>query len=339
MAVTNIPAPDNDVVQTWLKGTRDKKLVYSAKDKKWKIVPANKVTEGDVSYENYQQGEKTIGKESPYTPSRDEAGNIIPPPTAGAARYEAAVNPLKPFIDKYGLYVRTDEGGETYLADKTNKRYYLYYTSDGTLQLDFDYDKVKKAAIDDLKKTGQLNALFDELYKRKAISKSTYDLKSIVADDFNAGLQKLISEYSKSVIASNQPNQDPQKFFDFVRGVIGEAPVDEGTLPRREFQDISKEQLNAFIDSIYLETIGRKPTDEQRSAKFKELNKIVKAGILTTTKKVGGEIQTRQTGGFDERKQTLKLQEQLKSENPLEYERRQAFEFMTELGKIMSGGM
>ena len=68
MAVTNIPAPDNDVVQTWLKGTRDKKLVYSAKDKKWKIVPANKVTEGDVSYENYQQGEKTIGKESPYIP-------------------------------------------------------------------------------------------------------------------------------------------------------------------------------------------------------------------------------------------------------------------------------
>jgi len=60
---------------------------------------------------------------------------------------------------------------------------------------------------------------------------------------------------------------------------------------------------------------------------------------LTTTKKVGGEIQTRQTCGFDERKQALKLQEQLKSENPLEYERRQAFEFMTELGKIMSGGM
>jgi hypothetical protein len=60
VAITNIPAPDNDVVQSWLKGTRDKKLVYSVKEQKWKVVPANKVVKGDVTYENYQQGEKLM---------------------------------------------------------------------------------------------------------------------------------------------------------------------------------------------------------------------------------------------------------------------------------------
>jgi hypothetical protein len=64
---------------------------------------------------------------------------------------------------------------KTYLADKQNQRMYLYYTSDGTLKLDYDYDKIKKAALDDFKKTGQLNNLFDELYKRKYISKETYN--------------------------------------------------------------------------------------------------------------------------------------------------------------------
>jgi len=77
----------------------------------------------------------------------------------------------------------------------------------------------------------------------------------------------------------------------------------------------------------------------QKLVKLKQLNKIVKQGVLTTERRVGGEIQSRTTGGFDQQEQQLKLQEKLKAENPLEYERRQAFGFMDELQKIMSGGM
>jgi len=61
--------------------------------------------------------------------------------------------------------------------------------------------------------------------------------------------------------------------------------------------------------------------------------------VLTTQKKVGGEIQTRTTGGFDQQREGLELQEKLKTENPLEYERRQAFGFMDELQKVLGGGM
>ena len=335
MAEIKIPKPSSDVVQTWLKGTRDKKLVYSTATRKWKIVAAGEVADDDVTYESYQQGKTTFPKKE-YEGKGDAAGKAQ---LETVARYETQANPLKKYIDEYGLSVKVEADGTAYLADKQNKPYYLYFTSDGTLKIDFDYDKVKKAALDDLKKTGQLNTLFDELYKRKLIDKETYDLKSTTTNQFNQALKFFINEYSKSVIELNEPYRTPQNFFEFMLGIAGEPGGGEENLPRREFQDISKEQLNAFIDGIYLETIGRKPTDEQRTAKMKELNKIVKAGIVTTTRKVGGELQTRRKGGFDEQQEALRLQEQLKTENPLEYERRQAFDFMDQLQKIMSGGM
>ena len=337
MAEVKIPKPDNDTLQTWLKGTRDKKLVYSTATRKWKIVPAGEVADEDVTYENYQQGKTTFTKKE-YEGKGDSANRAQ---LETVAQYEAGANPLKAEIEKYGLKVYTDpqRDGVTYLADDKNNPFYVYFTSDGTLKGDTNYDVVKAAAINDLKKTGQLNSFFEELYKRKVISKEVYERKDIGSDQFNSALAQLISEYSKSVFILNEPLKDPQNFFDFVKGIIPTAGADERDLPRREFQDISKEALNAFIESIYLETIGRKPTEEQRSAKLKELNKIVKRGIVTTTTVEGGELVTRRKGGFDEQKQSLKLQEQLKQENPLEYERRQAFDFMDELQKIMSGGI
>jgi len=244
VAVTNIPTPDNDVLQTWLKGTRDKKLVYSTKERKWKIVQAGKVARDDVTYESFQQGEKSFesvkGDGTPQEISVDWAKK----------RYESATNPLKKYIDEYGLSVKVEKDGTAYLADKQNKPYYLYFTSDGTLKIDFDYDKVKNAALDDLKKTGQLNTLFDELYKRKLIDKETYDLKSTTTNQFNQALKFFINEYSKSVIELNEPYKTPQNFFEFMLGIAGEPGGGEENLPRREFQDISKEQLNAFIDGI-----------------------------------------------------------------------------------------
>lgn len=128
-------------------------------------------------------------------------------------------------------------------------------------------------------------------------------------------------------------------FLDFLKTGISSGKGGRANLPTRTFQDISKVELNAFIDQIYLETIGRKPTEEQRASKLKELNKIVKKGVLSESKIVGGEIQQRTTGGFDEQEQALKLREKLKTENPLEFERRQAFGFMDELTKILGGGL
>lgn len=318
------------------------KLVWDKTTRQWVVTKLDKVASADITYDDWKQGTKSYE-------AATGGGTTATPDIQSKTR--ALTDPLADTVERYGLQVVTDpQTGRTELKGfeidpKTGKRstvgkpYYLYLDSKNQIQISTDYDSVKSKAIADLKASGQLNALFQDLYNKKLIKKETYDSKNIAAADFNAALLGSIEQYSRTVIANRQfggPTEAPP-FLSFLQGIS--APGGEENLPERRFQDISKTELNAFIDQIYIETIGRKPTEEQRASKLKQLDNIVKAGILTTTKKVGGEIQTRQTGGFDEQEQSLRLQEQLKKENPLEYERRQAFSFIDELQKTMQGGM
>ena len=337
MAEKGIPKPTVEQQRALGRVGPDWRLVWNREKENWEVKRLKDVSPSAITYQKWSDGQKT------YTlvPGKFEGprkGNEVPL----ESRPFAETNPLLPKIRDLNLQVVTDEKtGQTYLAGENNIPYFAYFGS-GQVTIEKDYNIVKNAAIKDLQTSGRMQELFEELYKRKQISKSTYQSKSTIANDFNAALAGLISEYSKAIVEFNQtgPGLEPPDFLGYSRGLfVGEGEGKEDPLPRREFQDISKVELNAFIDQIYVETIGRKPSEEQRSAKLKELNKIVKEGILTTQKKVGGEIQSRTTGGFDQQEQQLKLEGKLKTENPLEYERRQAFDFMGQLQKILSGGM
>ena len=328
-----------------LKGS-DWRLVWDPQSKNWKTVKVGEVKSADITYDDWRNGQTTY---TPITPGRGGALDVA----EQTATREAEQDPLYKYVRDYALEVVTDtENGNTYLrgipkGGTTAVPFYLYLDSKGVIHLSENYDAIKKKTLDDLKATGKLDAFFQELYNKKKISKETFNSRNIQSTDFNAALVDLINTYSKGVIGNRQFDPTATKAPDFLTflqsgaglsGAGGGGGGDEN-LPRREFQDISKIELNNFIDAIYLETIGRKPSEEQRKAKLKELNAIVKKGIVTTTSVVGGEIQTRRKGGFDEQQQALRLQQELKTQNPLEYERRQAFEFMDELQKIMSGGM
>ncbi|NDB58552.1 hypothetical protein EB001_08915 [bacterium] len=331
--IVKIPEPSKEDLKRakTLFGT-DNVLVWDNVKKKWKIVKEETVSVNTVTYERWKSGVTEIE-------NTGSKGSSVPL----SSRPFAETNPLLKVIEENNLQIVTDpDTGETYLAGKNNNKVYLYYGSAG-VEVSDNYDKVKKAALDDLKSTGQLDAVFELLYKNKAISKDTYNTKNTLTNDFNAGFASLLSEYSKAAVAFNTTGvgQEPPNFLEYSLKLIGTGKGGEGDgfTPTRTFQDIGEAELNAFIDQIYIETIGRKPNDEQRASKFKELNKIIKKGILTTREKVGGEIQTRTTGGFDQQREGLELQEKLKAENPLEYERRQAFGFMDELQKVLGGGM
>lgn len=324
-------------------GVSNHRLVWDRNNRKWTVKKLDKVGSVDITYDEWRGGAKSY-----------EAGTtaFTPVPVNLADEAKAIADPLANIVEKFGLTVVTDPKTnrtqlEGFTIDpKTGKRtttsvpFYLYLDSKNQIQVSENYDAVKSKAIADLKATGKLDSFFQDLYNKKLISKETYNSRNIAASDFNAALLGSINEYSRNVIANREfggATQAPD-FLGFVQGLGGRGGG-EPNLPTREFQDISKAELNNFIDQIYLETIGRKPSEEQRAAKLKELNKIVKQGVLSTRKVVNGEVQYRTTGGFDEQEQALKLQQKLKEENPLEYERRQAFEFMDELQRIMSGGM
>jgi len=331
-----IPAPDKEILKRakTLFGT-DNVLVWDGINNKWKIKKDDKVTTNDVRYKEWEQGQQ---EEKEGTSTRGDIGVV--PYYDRPGRREGD---LQSAIDENNIAITVDpEDGRAIVKSGENQVWIYLDSGSKDYEVSSDYDKVKKAVLLDLKTAGTLNQLFDELYAKKQISKATYESKNTTANDFNARLVGILNEYSKAIVQGNEGSggsYQPPSLIDYAKGLFVGVGGEKQPLARREFQDISKDQLNAFIDQIYIETIGRKPSEEQRSAKLKELNKIVKEGILTTQKKVGGEIQTRTTGGFDQEQQQLKLQEQLKSENPLEYERRQAFGFLNQLQKIMSGGM
>lgn len=338
-----IPKPTGEQILALQRmGISNHRLVWDRNNRTWSVKKLDDVFAADITYQDWQGGQKSyegVTQTSAAMPSDVEK------------RVRDTTDPLIGVIEQYGLAVTTDpERGITQLKGfiidpATGKRattaveHFIYLDSKNQLQVSSDYDAIKNKALKDLKESGQLDALFQDLYNKKKISKDTYNSRNTADSAFNAAFLGAIRNYSTTVINNRELglSTEAPNFLNVLKGL--ETGGDEQPLGRRTFQDISKVELNAFIDSIYLETIGRKPTEEQRSAKLKELNKIVKQGVLTTERKVGGEIQSRTTGGFDQQEQQLKLQEQLKTENPLEYERRQAFGFMDELQKIMSGGM
>jgi hypothetical protein len=337
MAEKTIPKPTLEAQRAQSLGGPDFRLVFDREQEKWVVKRVEDISPSAITYQKWSDGQKT------YTlvPGKFDGprkGNVVP----FEFRPFAETNPLATRIRDKNLQIVTDpQNGRTYLGDGKSE-FYVYFGSDNAVTIEPDYDIVKKAALDDLRTSGKLQELFDELYKRKQISKATYNSKSTTANDFNASLAGLIGEYSKAVVDFNTTGvgQEPPNFLQYSKGLfVGFGEGKEGPIPSRTFQDIGKNELNAFIDQIYIETIGRKPTEEQRASKLTELNKIVKKGVLTTQKKVGGEMQTRTTGGFDQQREALKLRGGIEEENPLEFERRQAFDFMGELQKIMQGGM
>ncbi len=340
-----IPKPKKDQILAWQRsGVGNWRLVWDRAARDWTVKKVADVPAASITYEEWQGGQKSYAL--PDTAATQMPSDVV-------RRVRDTTDPLAGIVEQYGLQLTTDpQTGRTELKGfeidpKTGKRttvgvpHYIYLDSKNQIQISSDYDSIKRKAITDLKATGQLNALFQDFYNKKLISKETLNSQDITRADFNAALLGSIEEYSRNVIGSREAGAATQapNFLNYIKGLGGRGGVDEADLPRREFQDISKDQLNAFIDNIYLETIGRKPTDEQRKAKLKELDKIVKTGIVSTKTVAGGEVQFRQKGGFNEEQQALRLQEELKRDNPLEYQRRQAFDFMDELTKVLSGGM
>lgn len=115
-------------------------------------------------------------------------------------------------------------------------------------------------------------------------------------------------------------------------------------LPQRQVQPLERATVDNFVDSIYLSTKGQLASVEEKDKLFKEFEAL-NTGTVTTTKKVKNpktgvlENVSTTTRGFNQDAAQAKIEADLKKNNPLEYQRRKAFEFSSELNKVMSGGM
>jgi len=121
------------------------------------------------------------------------------------------------------------------------------------------------------------------------------------------------------------------------------AKVAGPTPDQRTITKLDPAILTSLIDSIYVSTIGKSATPEQIQQHIDEFNKM-NTGTLTTYKTVkdakGKETNVAtSTPGFTQDMAKQKLEEQLKKDNPFEYQRRKAFEFSDALNQVVSGGI
>ena len=142
------------------------------------------------------------------------------------------------------------------------------------------------------------------------------------------------------------PGQKSYKFNSFASWLgtkkSGLTP-DEPQLPQRNVEPLERAAIYDFVDSIYLSKIGQLATNEEKKKHFAEFE-AMNTGTVTTTKKVKNkkgvlENVSTTTRGFQEDTAQAKLEAEIKKNNPLEYQRRKAFEFSEEMKKILSGGM
>ena len=121
------------------------------------------------------------------------------------------------------------------------------------------------------------------------------------------------------------------------------ALADKPQIPQRQIQPLERSTVDNFVDSIYLSFKGELATNEEKKKWFEEFNAL-NTGTVTVTKKVKNdkgilENVSTTTTGFKESAAKAKIEAEIKKNNPLEYQRRKAFEFADEFSRVMSGGM
>lgn len=114
-------------------------------------------------------------------------------------------------------------------------------------------------------------------------------------------------------------------------------------LPQRAIGSYDPDAIKGWIDSIYLNTLGRAATKEELDVRFEEVKPLLEAGTLTTSKKEFNkttkqtELVTRTDKSFDQPAVEQTIEEKLKLLNPDDYDRQQRIGFSDWLSKNVAG--
>jgi hypothetical protein len=108
-------------------------------------------------------------------------------------------------------------------------------------------------------------------------------------------------------------------------------------LPTKTISQYDPIVLSNFVDTVYQNTLGRKATAEENAASLKQLQTMVNAGTVTTSKVVGGQNVVTTTPGFSQERAQATIEEQLKQLNPDDYDRKARIDFSSWLSQNIGG--
>jgi hypothetical protein len=142
-------------------------------------------------------GESTeLTKYSPNITTKKEKAAASTKEEEDALRFKA--DPFQKEIEAKKIVTTVDPNtGKTFVAGDGGTELFFYgtyqprvakKTERGTnIQAYDDFGKLRTQILSDAAKNGTTNALFEDLYKQRLISKNTFDSKNSANDDFNKG--------------------------------------------------------------------------------------------------------------------------------------------------------
>lgn len=151
-----------------------------------------------------------------------------------------------------------------------------------------------------------------------------------------------------AVLATYFPNLVYRDFPDLLRQVkdnlISSGKEEKPDLARNIVK-YDEDVLKEVAQAVALKKQGARLTDAELQDAIDLANSMIQKGTVTESKKVRNpktgklETVTTTTPGFSQERFGLELGKQIEEQSPQLVERRQAFEFMDEMSKVLSGGM
>jgi hypothetical protein len=111
----------------------------------------------------------------------------------------------------------------------------------------------------------------------------------------------------------------------------------------RQVYQYKPEEINALIDDVYITTLGRVATEEEKQAKFAVLNEQIKQGTTSVSKvvknKKTGKMETlvTQTPAFSTTAAKTSIEAELKKANPDDFDRKKRIDFAGWLSQNVAG--
>lgn len=226
------------------------------------------------------------------------------------AAAEAEANPFGTVIKQYGLAITTGGDGKTFVGGSDGNEYFLYATADPTkpgstvLTPTRDYDVVRKAILADANKTpGGMDDLFNRLYSAGAITKETFNKKDIATQDFNAGLQYAVRNYTLNAMYKQELGgiKEAPTFGSYLAGDFRGTGTGSkaGTRTSQDMVITKRSDAADDADEFFMKYLGRGATKDEEDAYYDALNKAEKNAIRSTKTQYdadGRPIKSTQTG-------------------------------------------
>ena len=94
------------------------------------------------------------------------------------------------------------------------------------------------------------------------------------------------------------------------------------------------EEIKSLIDDTLRGVLNRKATESESKEFYTAIQKMIDAGTVTTTKKVGGKTITEIKPGYSKEKAQALITESVKTNSPQDYQEAQSLGFADFLGKL-----